>query len=108
MRFTLISRLPMRQLRLYANGWPTSASLTTVSSTRTIKAGYDLPFTINMISNADCLTKLALDVTGQEIEDLLKTEFYEHDHTLKSGKMAVGCDEYHVPAHIQEHIGMAY
>lgn len=44
---------------------------------------------------------LSFHATAKEAEDLLHTEFYEHEHA-SNGKWAVGCDEYHVPKKIQE------
>jgi subtilase family serine protease len=36
---------------------------------------------------------VAVDVTVQEAEELLQTEFYEHEHQ-SSSKVRVGCDKY--------------
>ncbi|OQE42187.1 hypothetical protein PENCOP_c004G05160 [Penicillium coprophilum] len=46
---------------------------------------------------------LAFDAYVQEVEDLFKAEFYEHEHASTSS-MKIGCEEYHVPEHIQAHI----
>ncbi|KXG52611.1 Peptidase S8/S53, subtilisin/kexin/sedolisin [Penicillium griseofulvum] len=46
---------------------------------------------------------LAFDAYMQEVEDLFKTEFYEHEHASTSS-IKIGCEEYHVPEHIQAHI----
>ncbi|KAJ5889925.1 subtilisin-like protein [Penicillium tannophilum] len=46
---------------------------------------------------------IAFDAYAHEAERLFKTEFYEHEHVATSS-MKVGCDEYHVPEHIQRHI----
>ncbi|KUJ11542.1 subtilisin-like protein [Mollisia scopiformis] len=46
---------------------------------------------------------IAVDVTVEEAESLLLTEFHEHEHKLTS-KIRVGCDKYHVPEHLQSHI----
>ena len=43
---------------------------------------------------------MSFSATAAEAEELLRTEFYEHQH-ISSGKMSVGCDEYHLPAHVQ-------
>ncbi|KAN0112550.1 subtilisin-like protein [Hyaloscypha variabilis] len=46
---------------------------------------------------------LAFDATVEEAEKLLLTEYYEHEHR-HSSNVRVGCDEYHVPEHIQPHV----
>ncbi|KAH6681702.1 peptidase S8/S53 domain-containing protein [Halenospora varia] len=46
---------------------------------------------------------LAFDASVDEAERLLLTEFHEHEHK-HSAKIRVGCDEYHVPEHLQLHI----
>ncbi|KAJ6000713.1 Aorsin [Penicillium waksmanii] len=46
---------------------------------------------------------IAFDAYAHEAERLFMTEFYEHKHTA-SQSMKIGCDEYHVPGHIQGHI----
>lgn len=46
---------------------------------------------------------LAFDTTADEAESLLHTEFHEHEH-LHSDKVRVGCDSYHVPKHVSDHI----
>lgn len=38
-----------------------------------------------------------------ELEALLHTEYFQFHHET-TGKTSIACDEYHVPAHIQEHI----
>ena len=44
---------------------------------------------------------IAVDVTVEEAEDLLKTEYYEHEHQYSS-KIRVGCDEYAMFPHQNE------
>ena len=39
----------------------------------------------------------------EEVEELLVTDFYLWEHSSGAHK-DIACDEYHVPAHIQEHI----
>ncbi|KAI9046921.1 hypothetical protein LZ554_008999 [Drepanopeziza brunnea f. sp. 'monogermtubi'] len=46
---------------------------------------------------------IAINVTVQEIEDLLKAEFYEHGHS-RTSKIRVGTERYHVPEHLTSHI----
>lgn len=46
---------------------------------------------------------LAFDASVEEAEQLLLTEFYEHEHKY-SEEIRVGCDQYHVPEHLQLHI----
>ncbi|KAI3109328.1 hypothetical protein CBS147333_5650 [Penicillium roqueforti] len=46
---------------------------------------------------------LAFDAYAHEVEDLFKAEFYEHEHA-SSSSIKIGCEEYHVPEHIQAHI----
>ncbi|OQD85399.1 hypothetical protein PENANT_c010G10600 [Penicillium antarcticum] len=46
---------------------------------------------------------LAFDAHAHEVEKLFMAEFYEHEHAATSS-IKIGCDEYHVPDHIQKHI----
>ncbi|KAF7118908.1 hypothetical protein CNMCM5793_008544 [Aspergillus hiratsukae] len=46
---------------------------------------------------------LAFDAYAHEAERLLLTEFYEHEHSRSDG-VRIGCDEYHIPEHLQSHI----
>ncbi|KAJ5346446.1 Peptidase S8/S53 subtilisin/kexin/sedolisin [Penicillium brevicompactum] len=46
---------------------------------------------------------LAFDAHAHEVERLFMTEFYEHQHASTSS-LKIGCEEYHVPEHIQHHI----
>ncbi|KUM56310.1 hypothetical protein ACN42_g10903 [Penicillium freii] len=46
---------------------------------------------------------LAFDAYAHEVEALFKAEFYEHEHASTSS-LKIGCEEYHVPEHIQAHI----
>lgn len=38
---------------------------------------------------------LAFDATAEEAEKLLRTEYYEHEHS-QSSNLRVGCDEYEI------------
>ncbi|KAB5513198.1 putative Tripeptidyl-peptidase sed1 [Coniochaeta sp. 2T2.1] len=60
-------------------------------------------FAADRISQSANKQWMQFDATAAEAEDLLFTEFYvyEHRHT---GTQNIACDEYHVPAHIGEHI----
>ncbi|KAJ5787152.1 Peptidase S8/S53 subtilisin/kexin/sedolisin [Penicillium paradoxum] len=46
---------------------------------------------------------LAFDAYAHEMEKLFMTEFYEHEHA-SSDNLKIGCEEYHVPEHVQAHI----
>ena len=46
---------------------------------------------------------LAFDASTAEIEQLLHTEYHEHEHEA-SGRSMISCDQYHIPAYLQEHI----
>lgn len=46
---------------------------------------------------------LAFDATTEEAERLFRTEYYEHEHS-QSDRVRVGCDEYHLPEHISQHV----
>lgn len=46
---------------------------------------------------------LAFDGTAKEAEDLFRAEYYEHEHPA-SDRIRVGCDRYHLPAHLVEHV----
>ncbi|KAL9113006.1 MAG: hypothetical protein Q9227_002871 [Pyrenula ochraceoflavens] len=46
---------------------------------------------------------LAFEATAEEAERLLKTKYHVYEHG-RSGRTQVGCEEYHVPGHVQEHI----
>lgn len=46
---------------------------------------------------------IQFDAFVHEAEELLKTKYHVYEH-VASGKTHVACDEYHVPARIQEHI----
>ncbi|KAI4154970.1 MAG: hypothetical protein LQ340_001318, partial [Diploschistes diacapsis] len=46
---------------------------------------------------------MQFDATPEEVEDILKTEYYVYEHG-PTGKTHVGCDQYHVPAHVKEHV----
>ncbi|KAF4963087.1 hypothetical protein F66182_18143, partial [Fusarium sp. NRRL 66182] len=46
---------------------------------------------------------LAFDATTEEAERLFQTEYFEHEHA-QSDRVRVGCDEYHLPEHIAQHV----
>lgn len=46
---------------------------------------------------------LQFDATADEANKLFKTEYNVYEHS-RTGNTNIGCDEYHVPAHIKEHI----
>ena len=46
---------------------------------------------------------LAFDATVEEAERLLHTEYY-HDGVQEEQGSRVGCNEYHLPKHVQEHV----
>ncbi|ROW00084.1 hypothetical protein VSDG_03559 [Cytospora chrysosperma] len=46
---------------------------------------------------------LAFDATVEEAERLLHTEYFHDDIEADRGSM-VGCNEYHLPKHVQEHV----
>ncbi|KAF2098918.1 putative protease S8 tripeptidyl peptidase I [Rhizodiscina lignyota] len=46
---------------------------------------------------------LHFNATAKEAEELLKAEFYEHEH-VSNGKWSVACDKYHLPSHIRQHV----
>lgn len=64
-----------------------------------VSAGVDT----ERIVHSDNKGWLAVDVPATQAEELFKTELYEYEHT-RSGSLRLGCDDYHVPAHIQHHI----
>lgn len=45
----------------------------------------------------------ALEVPAVHVERLFRAELHEYEHDA-SGSLRLGCDEYHVPAHLSEHI----
>ena len=46
---------------------------------------------------------LQFEASVAEVEALINAEYYHYEH-YQTGKTNVGCDEYSVPAHLQEHI----
>ncbi|KAK3678058.1 hypothetical protein LTR78_002153 [Recurvomyces mirabilis] len=45
---------------------------------------------------------LAVDLPVTQVESMLGVEYYEHEDS--QGRTRVGCDEYHLPAHLSEHV----
>ena len=46
---------------------------------------------------------IQFEASVAEVEELINTEYYHYEH-YQTGKTNVGCDEYSVPTHLQEHI----
>ncbi|KAF2087709.1 alkaline serine protease AorO [Saccharata proteae CBS 121410] len=46
---------------------------------------------------------IQFDATTDEAEELFKTDYHVYEHH-STGRAGIACDEYHVPAHVQEHI----
>ncbi|RDW69349.1 subtilisin-like protein [Coleophoma cylindrospora] len=46
---------------------------------------------------------MQFDAKTQELESLIHTKFHAFEHTA-TGSMNIACDEYHIPAHIQQHV----
>ena len=46
---------------------------------------------------------IQFDATAEELENLVLAEFHHYEHS-ETGKTNVGCDEYHVPQHVKEHV----
>ena len=46
---------------------------------------------------------LALDVPASSVEQLFQTAIHEYEHR-DSGALRLGCEEYHLPSHLVEHI----
>ncbi|MCJ1386575.1 hypothetical protein MMC17_009701 [Xylographa soralifera] len=55
------------------------------------------------LTHTDNKAWFAFNATVQEAEDLLKTEYFVYENSVL-GHTTVACDEYHAPAHIQQHI----
>ena len=55
------------------------------------------------IKKSQSMGWLTLDVTVAEAENLLKTEYYLHRHSL-TGKPHVGCSDYSIPDYVQPHV----
>ncbi|TVY38071.1 Aorsin [Lachnellula occidentalis] len=45
---------------------------------------------------------LAVDMPAKRAETLFGTKYYEHE--TKNGELRIGCDQYHLPRHISEHV----
>ena len=54
------------------------------------------------ISSTQSMGWLTFDATVGQAEELLKTEFFRHEHT--TGKPHIGCDQYHIPEHVKPHV----
>lgn len=60
-------------------------------------------FAADRISQSVNKQWMQFDATAAEVEDLLYTDFYVYEHR-QTGTQNVACDEYHIPAHVREHI----
>lgn len=56
----------------------------------------------NRLEHSQSFGWLTFNATVGEAEDLLKTEFYRHEHV--SGKPQIACDQYHIPDQLVPHI----
>lgn len=54
------------------------------------------------ISSTQSMGWLTFNATVAQAENLLRTKFFRHEHS--TGKPHVGCDQYHVPEHVQPHV----
>ena len=54
------------------------------------------------ISSTQSMGWLKFDATVKQAEDLLKTKFFRHEHT--TGTPHIGCDAYHIPEHLKDHV----
>ncbi len=46
---------------------------------------------------------IQFDATAEELEALVLAEYHHYEH-METGKSNIGCDEYHVPQHVQDHV----
>ena len=46
---------------------------------------------------------MQFDASVEEVEGLIQTEYYHYEH-LSTGKTNIGCDEYHLPGHVTQHV----
>lgn len=58
---------------------------------------------IDHISQSHNKQWLQFDIAAEKLEDLLATKYFEYEHP-ENGVVMPACDQYHVPAHVQEHI----
>lgn len=54
------------------------------------------------ISPTQSMGWLTFNATVSQAEELLKTEFFRHEHT--SGTPHIGCSEYHIPENVKPHV----
>lgn len=57
----------------------------------------------SMIAHSDNKGWLAADILAEDAERLFNAQFHEYEDT-QSGKLKIGCDEYHIPSHLRPHI----
>ena len=81
---------------------PSEEAVTTVKSWLTSSGIHS-----TRIKQSQSLNWLEFEATVDEAEELFKTKYnvYEHGET---GQPHVACEEYSVPAHLQEHIDLVY
>ena len=58
---------------------------------------------LDEIVHSDNKGWLALDIPVSQVNDLFKTSIHEFQHR-GSGALRLGCEDYHVPSHLVEHI----
>jgi len=56
-----------------------------------------------LIAHSDNKGWLAANIPAEDFEGLFLAELHEYEHA-SSGSIKIGCDEYHVPDHLAEHI----
>lgn len=56
-----------------------------------------------LIAHSDNKGWLALNIPAESAESLFLSELHEYEHA-RTGQIRVGCDEYHIPAKLREHI----
>jgi len=55
------------------------------------------------IAHSDNKGWLAANVPAEDVERLFMSELYEYEHS-RTGDIRIGCDEYHVPSHLANHV----
>ncbi|KAK4494732.1 hypothetical protein PRZ48_014088 [Zasmidium cellare] len=56
-----------------------------------------------LIAHSDNKGWLAADIPAKDAEALLLTDLFEYEDS-KTGRIRIGCERYHLPAHVREHI----
>ena len=83
-----------------ANAFKPSNETVNVVLTWLVRAGISLP----RIKTSQSLGWLELNVTVNEAQNLLKTEYFKFKHT--SGAPHIGCTAYHIPENVRKHIDL--